>query len=209
MGDLRESPLSNFAEASCTPVPGASAFERMFLGRKCTKDTLGGPGTVRRKGKSSAMFSGWRINFAERLVQQQQRIVVGLLLIAYMSFLVIVNLWPFEFYGNGVRWIEGANGVDFEQPGQVISSCPSQWFYERLLSGSGLSVEVWLQSLNDTQVGPARIVSYSLNQTMRNFTLGQSEKKLVMRLRTTETNVNGMEPQLEPVSYTHLTLPTN
>ena len=131
------------------------------------------------------------------LVNPQQKTMPKPLLIAYLSFLAIMSLWPFEFCLNGVRWIEGSNGVEFEQSGQAISPHPSQWLYERLLSGSGLSVEVWLQSANDTQSGPARILSYSFNQTMRNFTLGQSEKKLVMRLRTTETNLNGMEPQLE------------
>jgi VanZ family protein len=62
--------------------------------------------------------------------------------------------------------------------------------------GTGITLEVWVATDSPDQIGPARIVSYSLTPGKRNFTLGQSEKKLIMRLRTTETDLNG-KPQSE------------
>lgn len=56
---------------------------------------------------------------------------------------------------------------------------------------------MWIASENEVQSGPARIVSYSLNSSLRNFTLGQSGKNLIMRLRTTKTDLNGVKPHLK------------
>jgi VanZ family protein len=116
----------------------------------------------------------------------------------YIVTLIILHLWPFDFYFNGVRWSEEhQTGIQFKQKGQVVSQYPAKTLYDRVLKGSGLSLEVWLKSQNEFQTGPARIVSFSSNIYKRNFTLGQSEKKLVMRLRTTSTDMNGMNPEME------------
>jgi hypothetical protein len=61
-----------------------------------------------------------------------------------------------------------------------------------LTSGSGLTVEVWLSTDHPHQTGPARIVSYSIDTGARNFTIGQDGRNMQVRLRTTETNLNGI-----------------
>lgn len=48
---------------------------------------------------------------------------------------------------------------------------------------------------NVTQSGPARIITFSRDTGLRNFTLGQEKDELVLRLRTTRTTPNGTEPQ--------------
>jgi hypothetical protein len=97
---------------------------------------------------------------------------------------------------NNVRWLGTSNGIEFPQEGQVLSVSSSESLCNRLLAGKGFTLEVWAATDNPNQAGPARIVSYSLNPEKRNFTLGQSKKKLIMRLRTTATDLNGANPHV-------------
>jgi len=96
-----------------------------------------------------------------------------------------------------VHWITKSNGIEFRQRGQVLSRSSTENLCGRLLIGTGFSLEMWIASENEVQSGPARIVSYSLNTGLRNFTLGQSGENLVMRLRTTKTDLNGINPHLK------------
>jgi VanZ family protein len=98
---------------------------------------------------------------------------------------------------NNVRWLATSHGIEFPQEGQVLSASSTESLCNRLLTGKGLTLEVWAATDNQNQAGPARIVSYSLNPAERNFTLGQSKKKLIMRLRTTATDLNGTNPHVE------------
>lgn len=59
-----------------------------------------------------------------------------------------------------------------------------------------LSIEATLTPANITQVGPARIISFSESAYARNFTLGQEAGVLVMRLRTPNTDINGVNPEI-------------
>ena len=117
-----------------------------------------------------------------------------------MLLLVAALLWPFDFTfqreKNNVHWVAMSNGIEFRQKGQVLSHSSTENLCSRLLAGTGFSLEVWITSQNDAQSGPARIVSYSLNPSLRNFTLGQSGENLVVRLRTTNTDLNGVMPHL-------------
>jgi len=68
--------------------------------------------------------------------------------------------------------------------------------WERLGESGRMSLEILLKTDSLKQGGPARIVSFSRDSMRRNFTLGQSGNGLVFRLRTTETDRNGMYPSL-------------
>ena len=122
--------------------------------------------------------------------------------VVYTLLLSGVLLMPFDFhmpYGfkiNGVKWIAGANGVEFSSGGMIRSSSSLNRFHNALVSGTGLTVEVWISTKSNQQGGPARIVSYSSDTGLRNFTLGQERDDLIMRLRTTETDLNGIKPFL-------------
>ena len=59
-----------------------------------------------------------------------------------------------------------------------------------------LSLVIHFETHNLEQSGPARIISNSLGSVKRNFTLGQDQDKLVLRLRTTDTGENGNNPQV-------------
>lgn len=67
-----------------------------------------------------------------------------------------------------------------------------------------LSIEVVLKTSNTSQSGPARIVSFSQDANLRNFTLGQEGEtsgskgdNLVLRLRTAKNDHNGTNPQVK------------
>jgi hypothetical protein len=68
-------------------------------------------------------------------------------------------------------------------------------FNDKLLAAckksNQLSIEVVLMTSNLKQKGPARIVSFSKDTNLRNFTLGQEDNSLVLRLRTSGNDTNG------------------
>jgi VanZ family protein len=115
-----------------------------------------------------------------------------MLFLVYLLPLLALLLWPFEVRLNKVAWIEDSNGISFSHPGQVIALSPSASLLHDLQEGIGLAVEVWVSTSDFYQDGPARIVSYSLNTLLRNFTLGQFQNKLVIRYRTSDTDPNGV-----------------
>lgn len=121
--------------------------------------------------------------------------------VAYLLFVVLLLLWPFDFWRaferseNGARWLEDSNGVDIGEPGQILSPAGTP-LRDLLASGGGFTLEAWVATADPQQSGPARIVSHSRNPSRRNFTLGQEGKNLIMRLRTTGTDLNGTIPHL-------------
>jgi hypothetical protein len=58
-----------------------------------------------------------------------------------------------------------------------------------------LTIEAVLQTKRDKQGGPARIISFSQDSNIRNFTLGQEGGNLILRLRTPMTGINGSPPE--------------
>lgn len=59
-------------------------------------------------------------------------------------------------------------------------------------SQNQFSAELELLSYSAEQSGPARILTLSNGSSLRNFTIGQDGKQLIMRLRTTEVGTNGV-----------------
>lgn len=118
----------------------------------------------------------------------------------YILLLCFFLLWPFDFHipflVEEISWLSEGNGVRIWSVSAIRSSTVPEKFYNRLQGGKGITIEVWVSPKDVTQTGPARIVSYSLDKSLRNFTLGQDGDTLVMRLRTTQTNLNGRNPEL-------------
>lgn len=59
-----------------------------------------------------------------------------------------------------------------------------------------LTIEASITSDNLKQTGPARIISFSENASSRNFTVGQTDNHLVLRLRTPLSGENGSSPEI-------------
>lgn len=88
------------------------------------------------------------------------------------------------------------NGLLLE-PGAVVSSVnPPQKLAPGRFGRSQLSLEAWITPGDLAQVGPARIISYSVDPYARNFTLGQQNREVIFRLRTPVSGLNGAQPAL-------------
>jgi hypothetical protein len=71
-----------------------------------------------------------------------------------------------------------------------------------LTFGQGITIEAWIKPLNNTQGGPARIVTFSKDSGYRNFTLGQDGNYYQQRFRTSATNSNGSDLSIVTVAGT-------
>ncbi len=99
--------------------------------------------------------------------------------------------------------IEDSAKVTWLQPGLRVNEATvikttaarTKLMYETFFT-QGITVEAWIKPLNNTQGGPARIVTFSQDSGVRNFTFGQSGDYWNMRFRTSENSDNGTEPSL-------------
>ena len=126
--------------------------------------------------------------------------VPGWIAWTYSVAVIIILLAPFDFYApvrrepNGARWSTKAHGIDLASNAIISSDSAATKLHESFLSAPGLTLETWIATADLEQNGPARIVTYSLDKALRNFTLGQEDDALVLRLRTTKTDLNGKRP---------------
>jgi VanZ family protein len=67
--------------------------------------------------------------------------------------------------------------------------------FDELTARNTLSVLVWFHGTDPDPMGPGRIVTYSRDPYVRNFTVGQEGRRIHFRLRTPQTLGNGLYPQ--------------
>lgn len=89
----------------------------------------------------------------------------------------------------GVTIVDG--GVEISGGRLEASMADSRALGDALMASGSFTVEIWVQTTNATQTGPARIVTYSTDGSQRAFTLGQEGANFVTRTRTTATGLNG------------------
>lgn len=94
------------------------------------------------------------------------------------------------------KWIAGG-GLTINKPGLFASAGPATKIIEVCKKTNEITIQAWVTPANDTNQGPARIVTLSANPTNRNFTVGQDTTGYQIRLRTTTTGNNGTNPRLE------------
>jgi len=88
-----------------------------------------------------------------------------------------------------VDWLPG-QGIEIKASGKAAASATdSQKLATRIMAAGQYSVEAWIKSSNNTQGGPARIVTYSLDANNRNFTMGQNQTNFSFRNRSSATNI--------------------
>jgi Concanavalin A-like lectin/glucanases superfamily/VanZ like family len=78
----------------------------------------------------------------------------------------------------------------------LLSSEENLRLYNALVAKNQMTLLVWLRPDNLEQTGPARIVTYSQDWRLRNFTLAQMRNTLTFRLRTPASGLNGTDPAL-------------
>ncbi|UCH85207.1 MAG: VanZ family protein [Candidatus Latescibacterota bacterium] len=79
----------------------------------------------------------------------------------------------------------------------LLDSLELDPFYRALTEAGQLSILVWFRTDDESQGGPARIVSYSTSIWKQNFALGQEGRNIVFRVLTPTTAPGGFTPQLE------------
>lgn len=88
-------------------------------------------------------------------------------------------------------------GLAVEAPTRICSPGTATKIINGCQSSREITIELWIQSLDDTQTGPARILSLGGNgfPVGSNCVIGQALDQFVSRLRSTTTNQYGM-PEL-------------
>jgi hypothetical protein len=76
-------------------------------------------------------------------------------------------------------------------PVAIASDGPATKIATAIKQSNEITIEAWITPRDAEQKGPARIVTFSANPSLRNFTLGQDTNRYDVRLRTTSTDENG------------------
>jgi Concanavalin A-like lectin/glucanases superfamily/K319L-like, PKD domain len=86
-------------------------------------------------------------------------------------------------------------GVRINGPLILKAATDAAQLIQKLQQTNAITIEAWVKRAATVAVGeqPARIVTLSVDPDQRNFTLGQTtDEKYVVRLRTTATDMNGI-----------------
>jgi hypothetical protein len=95
---------------------------------------------------------------------------------------------------SAVQWLDGA--LEIVQPTALTSAELATKISTECAQAGAISIEARVVTTDRTLDGPTRIVSMSDSISERNFTLGTSLERFVFRLRSTETDLNGI-PSLD------------
>jgi len=102
---------------------------------------------------------------------------------------------PIALQIEGMEWVEGGGLRNVSGKAQA-NEADSRKLFDMITPVNEYTVEAWVIPDNTAQDGPARIVSYSLDTAVRNFTMGQNAIYYQLRNRSAATGVNGT-PALE------------
>lgn len=83
------------------------------------------------------------------------------------------------------------DGWRFAAPGIVVAQPPHDWL-EPARAAETFAVSLVVRPRSAAQSGPARILTMSRDTHLRNLTLAQENGDLVVRLRTQQTDLNGL-----------------
>lgn len=110
--------------------------------------------------------------------------------------------------------ISDPSKVTWLEPGlKVTSATLVKTNTERTKLGSdvffngGITIEAWVKPLNNTQSGPARLITFSSDSGNRNFTFGQSGNYWNVRFRTSLNPGNGTSPSTSTPANSIATTP--
>ena len=99
----------------------------------------------------------------------------------------------------GARW--GPHGeMHIVAGGYTLEESFAKEIRDACQETNQLSIEAIITTARSPQHGPARIISLSQSTRKRNFTLGQSGDRLMLRLQTSSTNRNGIDFDLAPLT---------
>lgn len=96
-----------------------------------------------------------------------------------------------------IEWLRASNGIEISAPTIIQSREPAQKILTAFGDAKALSLEVWIKPANITQMGAARIVSFSGDIQHSNFMLGQYGSNIAFWLRTAISGRRGVALHLD------------
>lgn len=113
---------------------------------------------------------------------------------------------PITLQIEGMEWVDGGGLQNVSGKAQA-NLADSQKLFNMITPVGEYTVEAWVIPDNNAQDGPARMVSYSQDTQVRNFTLGQNAIYYQLRNRSAGTGANGTPAleALDPQVATNLT----
>ena len=94
-----------------------------------------------------------------------------------------------------ISWLPGG-GLLFKDVDLAKTEGPATKIIEGCKASNEITILAWVKPDNKDLTGPARIFTLSTDPSNRNFTFGQDTTGYQVRLRTTVTGNNGVEPAL-------------
>ncbi|HMB72072.1 MAG TPA: LamG domain-containing protein [Gammaproteobacteria bacterium] len=104
---------------------------------------------------------------------------------------------PLTLQVEGMEWVEG--GLRNVSGGAQASVADSQRIFESISATGAYTLEAWVVAANNTQDGPASVISYSSAANVGNFMLGQNAIYYQLRNTTEASDASGA-PALEAVT---------
>jgi hypothetical protein len=95
-----------------------------------------------------------------------------------------------------ISWIAGG-GLSINDETILISDGPATKVIDACMASNEITIEAWYKPANDTQGGPARLVSISFDGSNRNVSYTQDGTGHEMRLRTTTAGNNGTNQRIQ------------
>lgn len=92
---------------------------------------------------------------------------------------------------SGVTWVDG--GLRIENRDTLLWA-EDKKIYAACTLTDEITISAWVRPSCPCLTGPARVVTFSEDASLRNFTLGVDSSDWIMRLRTTQTTANGIPP---------------
>jgi hypothetical protein len=143
--------------------------------------TASGRGSLARLGSSI-----W-------LVWRGRRVLRWITLVVVLGGYAVLSLEPFDWrlprrVSNHAERL--AEGWRFAASGVVLAPPPSG--LEAARADERIGVALVVRPLRSAQTGPARIFTISRDTRLRNLTIAQEDDDLVLRLRTAESDFNGL-----------------
>ena len=153
------------------------------------------PGELSTRDRPSPMSAGLLTRVVELAQHRFERFWRSIGVGTTAAAILGVTLYPFEWAPprtlNGAAYRAG--GLEFFDMGIARSTVAPPWLTDAIKANK-LEIELTVDAASARQGGPARILTLSRDINCRNLTIGQEGRDLVIRLRTPNTDDNGMPP---------------
>ncbi len=148
----------------------------------------------------------WNSRLEHERSPLQQRVSRWLSVLAVTAAYLLVAFHPYEWRSplveNHAEWLANG-GLRFSAPGIVQTGAAPAWL-DSVRRSHRLDIFLRVRPESVSQSGPARIFTISKDPHLRNLTVGQQSDRLVLRIRTSATNANGLPEREIPGVFSDL-----